>query len=251
MLEAVPSNDILTRPQSPYNSSFFTVSPHHFDAEGPGEPPGHDRGNRTVFVAYVLPLALGYLLGSIPFGYLAGRLKGVDVRRYGSGATGGTNVTRVLGLKWGIAAGLLDLLKGVLAAYLGLLLGGQWGYALAGLAAIVGHSYPVWLGFRGGKSVATGAGAVLVQFPGIVGVGLAVALALVFPTRYVSLGSVVGATVICSYLVATGPAPVQVLGAGAWAVVIWRHRSNIQRLLSGTERKFGQREAIDNEVVER
>ncbi|MFO7172361.1 MAG: glycerol-3-phosphate 1-O-acyltransferase PlsY [Bacillota bacterium] len=194
-----------------------------------------------MLVEWLFAGALGYLLGSIPFGYLAGRLKGIDIRQYGSGATGGTNVTRVLGLGWGVTAGLLDLLKGLAAAYLGLRLGGDWGYAFGGIGAAVGHAYPVWLGFRGGKSVATGAGAVLLRHPGPVGVGLLVALACILPTRYISLGSIVGTTVVCSYLVATGPLPTKALALGVGLVILWRHRSNMQRLLTGTERRFGER----------
>lgn len=190
----------------------------------------------------LLATAAGYLLGSIPVGYLVGRLRGIDVRRYGSGATGGTNVLRTLG--WGPALVTLagDLLKGTLAAYLGGRLAGDWGYALAGLAAVVGHSYPVWLGFRGGKSVATGMGTLVPAHPQAVLTGLAVGVALIAPTRYVSLGSMGGALAVLLYmLLAPAPAAHKFLAAGAVAVVLWRHRDNMRRLLAGKEHKLGQK----------
>lgn len=192
----------------------------------------------------MFPLAaaalIGYLLGSIPVGFLVAKSKGLDIRQYGSGATGGTNVLRTVGPAAAIATGVLDLLKGTVAAYLGSRMAGDWGYAAAVLAAMLGHSYPIWLGFRGGKAVATGAGGVLLHHPLAVGLGLATALAFIVPTRYVSLGSMTGAAVLGLWLIMTQPPPGQVLGAGALAIVLWRHRSNISRLIAGTENKFGQ-----------
>lgn len=186
---------------------------------------------------------LGYLLGSVPFGYLLGRLRGVDVRRHGSGATGATNVARTLGLGPALLTVALDALKGFLAAYLGLRLGGEWGYAAAGLGAVLGHSWPVWLGFRGGKSVATGAGVLLVLHPAAVGVAVLVAAAFIVPTRYVSLGSIAGTVALASWIAATAPLPHKLTAALAGAIVLWRHRGNVQRLLAGTERRFGERAA--------
>lgn len=185
--------------------------------------------------------ALGYLLGSVPVGYLFGRLRGVDVRRHGSGATGATNVARTLGLGPALLTVVLDALKGSLAAYLGLQLGGAWGYAAAGIAAVAGHSWPVWLGFRGGKSVATGAGVLLVLHPAAVGLAVLVAAAFIVPTRYVSLGSIAGTLALASWIAATAPLPHKLTAVLAGAIVLWRHRSNVQRLLTGTERRFGDR----------
>lgn len=195
-----------------------------------------------MFVRLLGALALGYCLGAIPFGYLLGRLKGIDIRRYGSGATGGTNVLRTLGWGPALATALGDVLKGTLAAYLGLRLAGDWGYAAAGLAAAVGHSYPAWLGWRGGKSVATGAGVfALLHWPGVL-LALAAGLAAIFPTRYVSLGSMAAALTLMLYMAAIRPgAPHLFLALAVGALVLWRHRTNMQRLLAGTEHKFGQK----------
>lgn len=186
-------------------------------------------------------MALGYLLGSIPFGYLVGRLRGIDIRQYGSGATGGTNVQRTLGWGPAVATGLGDLLKGTLAAYLGLRLAGDWGYVAAGFAAVVGHSYPVWLQFRGGKSVLTGFGVfLLLHWPAML-LAVVTGLAFIVPTRYVSLGSIAGALTTAAYMAAYAPPEHKYLAFAVGALVLWRHRSNMQRILAGTERKFGQK----------
>lgn len=192
---------------------------------------------------WVFAAFLGYLLGSVPTGYLFGRLRGVDVRRYGSGATGATNVARTLGLGLGLVTVILDALKGAVAAYAGLRLAGPWGYAAAGIAAVIGHAYPVWLRFAGGKSVATGAGVLLVLHPGAVGIAALVAAAFIIPTRYVSLGSIAGTVTLVAYLAMTAPLPEKLTAMVAGVVVLWRHRGNLQRLLDGTERRFGQRVA--------
>lgn len=182
----------------------------------------------------------GYLLGAVPFGYLIGLYHGVDVRQVGSGATGGTNVLRSVGKGAAIATGLLDMLKGFAAAWLGLRYGGEWGDSIATVAAMFGHAYPVWLGFRGGKSVATGAGALLLTQPWVVLAGIAAALAAIGPTLWVSLGSLTGATAICGYLFATGTLPERTFALFAFVLVVWRHRENIRRMLSGTENRLGQ-----------
>lgn len=194
-----------------------------------------------MLLAVLSAMVCGYLLGSIPFGYLMGQLKGIDIRRYGSGATGGTNVQRTLG--WGPAAvtGLGDLLKGTLAAYIGLRLAGDWGYVAGGFAAVVGHSYPVWLKFKGGKSVATGGGAfLLLHWPAVV-LALVVGLGFIIPTRYVSLGSIMAALTLMGYMTVYAPPEHKLLAYAVGALVVWRHRSNMQRLLAGTENKFGQK----------
>lgn len=186
--------------------------------------------------------ALGYLIGSVPIGYLVGRLRGIDVRQYGSGATGGTNVLRTLGWGAAITTGLIDLGKGTLAAYIGFRLAGDAGFALGGFAALFGHAYPVWLKFRGGKSVATSAGAMLLFYPLGFAIGLAAGVAAIYPTRYVSLGSLVGAAVFCSIIwFSAAPAEHKLLALGAFVVVYVRHWENIKRLASGTENKFGQK----------
>lgn len=190
-------------------------------------------------------IGLGYLLGSFPTGYLVGRLRGIDVRKWGSGATGGTNVLRTLGWGAAVVTALGDLLKGTLAAYLGFLVAGDWGFALAGFAALTGHSYPVWLRFKGGKSVATSAGALLLFYPWYFLSGLGVGLVAIYFSRYVSLGSLVGAVVFCLPIL-LGPAPPahKILAVGAALVVYVRHWENMKRIAAGTENKFGQKAQI-------
>ena len=197
-----------------------------------------------------LPLLFaGYLLGSIPSGYLAGRwLAGLDIRREGSGSTGATNVLRVVGKGPALAVFLVDVLKGAAAVLLAKAVLDPLGVGvvLAGLAALAGHIWPVWLGWKGGKAVATGLGMLLgLTWP----VGLAcfgIFLAVLSLGRIVSLASVVAALAL----------PLLMLGwfadqnlAPRWpslslallttVLVVWRHRSNIERLLAGTEPKLG------------
>lgn len=195
-----------------------------------------------------------YLVGAIPFGYLMARLvKGVDIRRYGSGATGGTNVLRVLGWGPALTTAVLDLLKGTGATLLGAyvehrfgafpgLPGPGWTASLCGLAAVAGHSWPVYLGFKGGKSVATGAGSMVALFPAYILIGLPVFLVTVALTRFVSLGSIL-ATAVVSIVVLVWQTPLayKVWAVGVALIVIYRHNANIKRLLSGTESRFGQR----------
>ena len=217
----------------------------------------------ALLIAPLLCLLAGYLLGSIPAGYLAGRwLQGVDIRTLGSGSTGATNVLRQFGKGPALAVFLVDVLKGTMAVLLakavlqplGLPLDGgaaavasdSWVVA-AGLAALAGHIWPVWLGWRGGKAVATALGMLLgLTWP----VGLAcfgVFLAVLSLSRIVSLSSVVAA--IALPLLMLGWFQDQGLGL-RWpylalalltsTLVIWRHRSNLSRLLAGTEPKLGQ-----------
>jgi glycerol-3-phosphate acyltransferase PlsY len=191
---------------------------------------------------WLLAALIGYLLGSIPFGFLIGKAKGIDIRRFGSGATGGTNVLRTLGVGPAILTGLGDAGKGVLAAYIGFRLAGHPGYALGGFLAVVGHSYPVWLRFKGGKSVATGAGALGLFYPVELLVALGAFLAAVIPTRYVSLGSLVGAAVLTTaVLLRAEHSADKLLALGACAVIYIRHLENIKRLAAGTENKLGQK----------
>jgi len=197
-------------------------------------------------------VALSYLLGSIPFGFLLVRLRGGgDVRETGSGGTGATNVTRRAG-KWaGLLTLLLDALKGAAAVLLARLLvgggsGAEWWVAAAAVAAVLGHVFPVWLGFRGGKGVATGLGVFLVLAP----LGLLCAVAafalVVWAWRYVSLGSITAACVLPfavwltqgrGHLDAAGSPALVVAAAGA-ALIIFMHRANIRRLLRGEENRL-------------
>lgn len=194
-----------------------------------------------------LAALLAYLLGAFPTGYLVGRLVGrFDVRDHGSGSTGATNVARKLGFWWAAVVMAVDLGKGALAVVLARALGvGVPGEALAGLAAVAGHSWPVYLRFRGGRGVATGIGTVLVIVPEVGAGGLVAWVLAVALTRYVSLGSVLGVGVglVTGVLfLATGARPWEtgaylVIGS---AVIIARHRENIARILAGAEHKLGQ-----------
>jgi acyl phosphate:glycerol-3-phosphate acyltransferase len=187
----------------------------------------------------LLAIAIGYLLGSCAFGYWAGRLRGIDLRASGSGNTGGTNAVRVLGAKVGIPVIALDILKGTAAVVIASQLGGTGTEVLAGTAAVLGHTFPLFLGFHGGKAVATGAGAMLGLAPWIaVGViGLWIALGLV--TRYVSVASMLSAVAFMLATIVTGePWPVIAFTVFASAVVFWRHRGNLSRLRDGTENRL-------------
>lgn len=188
----------------------------------------------------------GYLLGSVSFSIILSRVRYQDdIRRHGSGNAGMTNTLRTYGKGSAVLVLLGDAAKGALAGWLGWRLGGEAGMYVAGLMAMVGHMFPVFFGFRGGKGVATGAGFILFSEPILFVLLVAVFLLVVFLSRYVSLGSV---TVAALYLLASlylhgGPA--------AWhaalcpvlmgTMVIWAHRGNIKRLLAGTERKLGQK----------
>ena len=199
----------------------------------------------------LLAVALAYLLGSIPFGYLIVRLSGAgDVRETGSGGTGATNVSRRAGKGAGLLTLALDALKGAAAVVLARWLLGEsmsWGVAAAGLAVLAGHMFPVWLGFRGGKGVATGLGVFLVVSPLAVAVAAVVFLVAVGLTRYVSLGSILASLTIPFGVwfwgghMGSTPAtltPLVALAVAAAALIILMHRANVARLLRGTESKF-------------
>jgi glycerol-3-phosphate acyltransferase PlsY len=197
--------------------------------------------------------AIGYLLGSIPFGYLIVRLtRGADIRETGSGGTGATNVSRRAGKLAGILTLILDALKGALAVLIARVMLGnadlnvKWWIAATAIATIAGHIFPVWLGFRGGKGVATGAGVFFMIAPFALLCAGVVFIAVVLITRYVSLGSITSAALIPFFLwlqkfliqpAADIRAPLVAAVAGA-LLIIFAHRANIARLISGTESKF-------------
>lgn len=210
----------------------------------------------------VAGLAIAYLFGSIPTGYLAGKLlKGIDIRGHGSRSTGATNVLRTLG-KWpALVVLLVDVLKGTAAIVfarwfypwfsawpsvtlpkaLDLQIWVPWAVCLAGLAVLLGHSRPIWLSFKGGKSVATGLGVVLaISWP--IGLGaMAVFGVMLAIFRIVSLGSILAAlTAIALICALQQPLPYRLLVIAGGVYVIVRHRANIQRLLAGTEPRLGQ-----------
>lgn len=187
----------------------------------------------------VVRVVAAFLLGSVPSGYLVVRWsKGHDVRRSGSGNIGATNVYRTAGEAAGLATFALDAAKGALAVLVCTLPGAPspWIEAAAGLAAVLGHAYSPWLGGRGGKGVATAAGATAVLAPLPFGVGLAVAALVVAGTRVVSTGSLVGIAVFPVAAVALrSGGPVVALGILLAAVVFWWHRDNLRRLREGRE----------------
>ncbi len=197
-----------------------------------------------------LAILAGYLLGSIPFGLLLGKLaRGRDVRQAGSGNIGAANVARVVGASAGLATLLLDAGKGAAAVWLaGIATRAQidWEVA-AGIAAILGHLFPVWLKFRGGRGVATAAGVFLLIGPLAVAGAAAVWLIAMLVWRYASLSSIFAATalpVLMYWLYAPGYHPPQTVSFGAILaalLVIWRHRPNLERLVAGTEPRFGRK----------
>ena len=196
-----------------------------------------------------IALALAYLSGSIPFAHIAGRAKGVDLRKQGSGNLGATNVFRVMGWKIGVAVFLADALKGALPV---LLLPPRiesardsviWGI-LVGVAAIAGHVRPAFLGFgKGGKGVATAAGVFFALAPLPMLATFVVFVAVVFASGYVSLGSLISAVLLPLLLGATlGLAsPLFIVSAVIATFVFWTHRANIKRLRRGEEHRFGKR----------
>lgn len=196
-------------------------------------------------VNLVVAVVVGYLLGAIPSGVLVGRLRGIDPREVGSGRTGTTNAIRSLGLRWAAAVAVLDVTKGIVAVLVGSSIGpGPWAGALAGVAAVVGHVRSVFIGFSGGRGVATGAGAMLVLAPLALLVSLPEFALLVWRTRYVSLGSIaasITAALVAAALYAVGWAGLEAVVAAALiaGVVILAHADNVQRLLAGTERRIG------------
>lgn len=211
----------------------------------------------TYWQLAVFPLA-AYVIGSTPFGVIMGRLKGVDLRRTGSGNVGATNVGRVLGRKWGYLCFLLDMGKGLACTLSAVMLvrpsmAGptpleQTAWLLAGLGAVLGHVFSFWLGGRGGKGVATALGVVLGIYPFFTLAGLtafAIWIAVTLITRYVSAGSIVASS---SFLVLfagfnwppTGLWPLGAFATAVMALIIVRHRQNIRRLLNGTENKIGK-----------
>jgi glycerol-3-phosphate acyltransferase PlsY len=191
---------------------------------------------------------VGYLLGSIPTGMIVARVYGnVDLTAHGSGRTGATNVLRTLGRGAAAITFAGDFVKGMLAVLLVRLLfpdASQWLELIAAAAAVIGHSYSVFMGFKGGRGVVTGMGATFVAAPLLMVIAFAIGALLVAITRYVSLGSVVGAAVggllMCGLAIVTGDPAWAVWGVLVGGFIVVAHRDNIERLMAGTERKIGE-----------
>lgn len=189
-----------------------------------------------------LVLVVSYLLGSIPFSFLVGRAFGVeDVRRVGSGNVGATNVLRSAGKTAGLIALVLDAAKGAAASFLALSLAPDrpWVAALAAVAAVLGHMYPLWLRFQGGKGVATGLGAFAPLVPKAALATIGAFLFTLIATRYVSIGSIVGAVTLAALAFVFGSPAVAWAATLTAVLVVVRHRSNLKRLQDGSERRAG------------
>ena len=194
--------------------------------------------------AAIIPLA--YLLGSIPWGYVILQWRrGVDIRQYGSGKTGMSNVLRTAGKKIAALVLALDVLKGVLVVLLAReVIGTTAAEAATGLLVLIGHNWPVFLGFRGGRGIATGLGGLAVMAPIPAAVAAVAFLPIILLSRYLSLGSIIG--VIIAFLTVLGMAMAD-MAATAYtlyafiggAIIIWQHRDNIQGIIKGTERRLG------------
>jgi acyl phosphate:glycerol-3-phosphate acyltransferase len=193
-----------------------------------------------------------YLLGTIPAGYLVGRIAGIDIRKYGSGNIGATNVSRVLGKGYGYPVFAADFLKGFAAVRMSIFVGARmlpdWNSPeiigiLAAVSSVIGHSFPIWLKFAGGKGVATSAGALFGLLPMITVIGAAIWMLIFWMTRYVSLASITAAVTLPLLILIkiwSHPAhkPLFYFSLFLAAIVIWRHRSNLSRLIRGTEPRF-------------
>lgn len=191
---------------------------------------------------------VAYLFGAIPFGLLVAQSRGVNIREHGSGNIGATNVFRVIGKGWGIFTFVLDALKGFIPAFVFPILGniepelcGEFG-VLFGLAAIIGHSFPIYLKFKGGKGVATSAGMLLGVAPLAVGIGFASWVLCMVISRYVSLSSIIAAVAVAVAVWIQDKGLVINIALTVLAIlVIWLHRANVKRLLNGTENRFGKK----------
>ncbi|MDD2401584.1 MAG: glycerol-3-phosphate 1-O-acyltransferase PlsY [Clostridia bacterium] len=201
---------------------------------------------------YILVILLSYLIGSISFGIIVTRLvKGEDIRKYGSGNTGFTNVLRVVGTGPALFVIAGDAFKGAICVILGSYIGGNMYCAvLGGLVAMAGHTYPLYHGFRGGKGVATGLGVTLTLAPDVTLIAIAVFAVSVLLSRYVSLGSILGAfSVPLSICILGKQVPILLFGILAALFVVYRHKSNIIRIYKGEENKIGKKTDNDGGIL--
>ncbi len=192
-------------------------------------------------------MVIGYLIGTIPTGYLVAKARGVDIQAAGSGNIGATNVMRTLGVLPAIVVVVVDPLKGAAAVLLPTLLGaGAWTVALTGLATVLGNNFNIMLRLRGGKGIATTLGVFLVINPLASALCVVIGVFTILLSRYVSLGSMVGLFALPLFLVASlnYPMPHLYLAIALASLAILRHRANIRRLISGTERRLGQRARV-------
>ena len=192
----------------------------------------------------IVALLASYLIGSLSFGYLAGKfLRGIDIRQFGSGNTGTTNIQRTLGTGPAIIVLLLDVGKGLAAVLVArALTGAPIVQMLAGVLAVLGHNWPLFHRFKGGRGIATSIGALLGLAWQVLLIAVAVGVTIIAVTRYVSLGSLIGVILVPILMVAFAMPPAYILFGTVLAVfAVWRHRQNISRLLAGTENKLGKK----------
>lgn len=191
----------------------------------------------------ILIIISAYIIGSIPFSLLVGKfMAGIDIRQSGSGNIGATNVLRTLGTGGAILALLGDLLKGLVATWLGMLVGGPGLAAICAILVIIGHCYSVFLAFKGGKGVATSAGIMLYLMPKVVVILLVTFVIVVALSKYVSLGSITVATLFPVMAVLLSYSNVYIIMSFVMAIiVVFQHRENIERLRNGRENRIGQK----------
>jgi glycerol-3-phosphate acyltransferase PlsY len=199
-------------------------------------------GGPAYWVPFIIGFVVAYLIGSVPFGLILTRLAGAgDVRKIGSGNIGATNVLRTGRKGLALATLALDLLKGALPVWLAYHYLGPDMAVVAGLGAVLGHCFPVWLKFRGGKGVATAAGVVVALTPTVAAMAIGVFLLVVLATRYVSLGSMLGALAAAPGAYFMAYAQAAELYALLALIIVLKHAGNIRRLLQGSEAKFSPR----------
>ncbi|KHE92541.1 MAG: glycerol-3-phosphate 1-O-acyltransferase PlsY [Candidatus Scalindua rubra] len=209
-------------------------------------------------LSYIIGIVLSYLLGSIPFGYLIAITKGIDIRTEGSGNIGATNVSRVLGRKYGLIIFFLDMFKAFTAVFFVPLLFSEIKYPttadnllviLCGFSSIIGHAFPVFLGFKGGKAVATCFGVFIWLAPIAIAISFGAWIVTVLVSRYVSLGSMIGALTLVGTIVLVVDSPfgdsryLTLLSVAVTILIIAKHTSNIKRIISGTEKKVFSKKA--------
>lgn len=189
---------------------------------------------------FIVNLIASYLIGSIPFGYIISKFKGIDIRQYGSGNIGATNVWRTLGPGYGSVVLIFDAFKGVVGVYLGRAMGIEGLELITGILTVLGHAYPIFLHFKGGKIIATGLGVLIALTPNVAIIALIIFVIVVFISRYISLGSVIAAlSVPISMLLLKYNLYYIVFGLAISSIAIYKHIPNLKRIISGTENKIG------------
>lgn len=200
-----------------------------------------------IVLLYGVVLLCSYLLGSIPTGYIMGGVKGIDLRQSGSGRTGAANTLRTLGFTSSVIVLIVDIAKGFFSVLLArYVLHSPTGELIAGMGAVMGHNWSLYMGFGGGRGVATSLGVLLAMYPAVAVMGMGVFVAVITLTRYISLGSIVAASIVPLAfvpLVLSKEVPLDYLlfGSVGALLIIVQHRDNIARLRAGTERRIGER----------